>query len=148
MPAKDDLSNVYLYAVTNELGELILYAGLERLDPGGSSHVDIEINQQPISLNGDGTFNYDPNNQFGDLGPGESVTDTFTYTISDGHGSTATATVTITLVGRHEIFLPLITLRRKSCDVPATRSATIRKSFPAVSRKGAIARQNSRVPGG
>ena len=62
VPAKDDLSNVYLYATTdddndpNTVDDLILYAGLERLDPGGSSHVDIEINQEPISLNGDGTF--------------------------------------------------------------------------------------------
>ena len=56
VPAKDDLSNVYLYAITDEADDLILYAGLERLDPGGSSHVDIEINQQPISLNADGTF--------------------------------------------------------------------------------------------
>ena len=56
VPAKDDLSNVYLYAITDEADDLILYAGLERLDPGGSSHVDIEINQQPIGLNADGTF--------------------------------------------------------------------------------------------
>ncbi|HUV26092.1 MAG TPA: hypothetical protein VMW34_01885, partial [Anaerolineales bacterium] len=63
VPAKDDLSNVYLYATPYDdknpdtVDDLILYAGLERLDPGGSSHVDIEINQQPISLNADGTFN-------------------------------------------------------------------------------------------
>jgi hypothetical protein len=40
VPPKDDLSNVYLYATTNGEGELILYAGLERLDPGGESHID------------------------------------------------------------------------------------------------------------
>ena len=51
VPAKDDLSNVYLYATTDPVvGDLILYAGLERLDPGGDSHVDIEINQNPIDL--------------------------------------------------------------------------------------------------
>lgn len=61
VPAKDDLSNVYLYATTKDnpdpmVDDMILFAGLERIDPGGDSHVDIEINQQPISLNPDGTF--------------------------------------------------------------------------------------------
>jgi hypothetical protein len=50
VPPKDDLSNVYMYATPNAEGELILYAGLERLDPGGDSHIDIEINQDPIGL--------------------------------------------------------------------------------------------------
>jgi hypothetical protein len=50
VPAKDDLSNVYLYLASNEADELILYAGLERLDPSGDSHIDIEINQSLVDL--------------------------------------------------------------------------------------------------
>ena len=62
VPAKDDLSNVYLYAATKanpdpqKVDDLILYAGLERLDPGGDSHIDIEINQIPIGLDENGGF--------------------------------------------------------------------------------------------
>ena len=52
-----------------------------------------------ITNNGDGTFDYDPNNQFGYLEPGEYSTDTFIYTMTDGHGLLVTATVTITING-------------------------------------------------
>jgi hypothetical protein len=57
VPAKDDLSNVYLYgALDPETEDLILYAGIERIDPSGDSHIDLEINQVPVDTNGDGTF--------------------------------------------------------------------------------------------
>ena len=49
-----------------------------------------------LTMNSDGTFDYDPNGQFEDLNSGETNTDTFTYTVTDGTESrTATATVTI-----------------------------------------------------
>ncbi len=50
-----------------------------------------------LTLNGNGTFDYDPNGQFDTLGNGETDTDTFTYTISDGQGGTSSATVTVTV---------------------------------------------------
>ncbi|MCZ4254668.1 Ig-like domain-containing protein [Sulfitobacter sp. G21635-S1] len=37
-----------------------------------------------LTLNADGTFDYDPNGAFDALPDGESVTDTFTYTLTDG----------------------------------------------------------------
>ena len=37
-----------------------------------------------LTLNADGTFDYDPNGAFDALPAGESVTDTFTYTLTDG----------------------------------------------------------------
>jgi uncharacterized repeat protein (TIGR01451 family) len=52
-PAKDDLSNFYAYATLNEFDELILYAGVERLAPQGSSHIDFEFNQSLIGLDKD-----------------------------------------------------------------------------------------------
>ncbi len=52
-----------------------------------------------VTDNGDGTFTYDPNGQFDDLGVGETAQDTFTYTVSDGNGGTDTVTVTITITG-------------------------------------------------
>jgi hypothetical protein len=48
--SKSDLSNVYAFGARNANEDLILYFGLERIDPGGDSHLDIEINQQPITL--------------------------------------------------------------------------------------------------
>jgi VCBS repeat-containing protein len=63
-----------------------------------------------VSHNGDGTFHYDPNGQFGDLLHGQSASDSFSYTVSDGV-STATATVTITVTGGQDgfyIHLPLV----------------------------------------
>ena len=52
-----------------------------------------------LTLNGDGTFDYDPNGAFEGLAVGETGTDSFTYTVSDGNGGTDTATVTITIDG-------------------------------------------------
>lgn len=51
-----------------------------------------------VTLNADGTFNYDPNGKFNALKNGEHGTDSFTYTISDGQ-LTSTATVFITVNG-------------------------------------------------
>src|SRR5712691_4813133 len=51
VPAKDDITNAYSYAVTNPAnGHLIIYSGVEREDPSGDSHVDLEFFQKPISL--------------------------------------------------------------------------------------------------
>jgi len=52
--------------------------------------------------NGDGTFNYDPNGAFENLGLGETDTDSFVYTVSDGNGDSDTATVTVTINGVDE----------------------------------------------
>jgi hypothetical protein len=49
-PVKDDLSNVYAYAVKNTDGDLILYFGGERLSANGDSHIDFEFNQEEIAL--------------------------------------------------------------------------------------------------
>ena len=52
-----------------------------------------------LTLNVNGTFAYDPNDQFEFLAVGESETDSFTYEVSDGNGGTDTATVTVTIDG-------------------------------------------------
>jgi hypothetical protein len=54
VPAKDDLTNLYSYATLPTTGalanHLILYSGLERLDPNGDSHVDLEFFQDDVAL--------------------------------------------------------------------------------------------------
>ena len=54
-----------------------------------------------VTLNGDGSFSYDPTGSatLQAVPRGQTTTDTFTYRANDGHGATATATVTITAVG-------------------------------------------------
>ncbi|WP_417387873.1 Ig-like domain-containing protein, partial [Gimesia sp.] len=52
-----------------------------------------------VTINADGTYQYNPNGAFEDLAVTETISDTFTYTISDGNGGTDTATVTITIDG-------------------------------------------------
>ncbi len=55
-----------------------------------------------LTLNADGTFDYDPNGAFETLGVGENDTDSFTYTVSDGQGGSDTATVTVTINGAND----------------------------------------------
>jgi hypothetical protein len=51
VPAKDDLTNVYSYEkISPANNHLLLYAGVEREDPSGDSHVDIEYFQDKVSL--------------------------------------------------------------------------------------------------
>ena len=55
-----------------------------------------------LTLSGDGSFNYDPNNSFPSLSAGQSATDTFNYTASDGI-LTDDATVTVTITGVNDM---------------------------------------------
>lgn len=50
VPAKDDISNAYAYAVKDSIGHLIIYVGAERLAPNGDSHIDVEFFQNPVGL--------------------------------------------------------------------------------------------------
>lgn len=52
-----------------------------------------------LTLNSDGSYDYDPNGAFDDLNDGESAQDSFTYEIVDNHGAVSSATVNITIEG-------------------------------------------------
>ena len=52
-----------------------------------------------LTVNPDGTYDYDPNGQFESLAVGETASDSFTYQISDGNGGFDTATVNISIGG-------------------------------------------------
>ncbi len=49
VPAKDDLSNVYAYAILYE-GHLIIYVGFERITANGDSHIDLEFFKDNVRL--------------------------------------------------------------------------------------------------
>lgn len=77
---------------------------IDGLDFGISGFDATSARGATISLNSDGTINYDPstaNATIADLDNGESVEDTFTYTIQDGRGAVSTATVTVTVQGEN-----------------------------------------------
>ncbi|AFZ49599.1 Ig-like domain-containing protein [Dactylococcopsis salina] len=69
---------------------------------GEAGKVDTEITLDSgalLTLNADGSYEYDTNGAFEDLNDGETATDTFTYTVADGNGGTATAEIRITING-------------------------------------------------
>lgn len=59
-----------------------------------------------VTLNADGTYNYDSQSAFNYLNTGQSATDSFEYTISDGNGGFDTAIVTIAIDGISPITPP------------------------------------------
>ena len=52
-----------------------------------------------LTLNLDGTINYDPTGAFDSLAAGEIVVDTFTYTLEDERGGQSIGTVSVTVTG-------------------------------------------------
>ncbi len=55
-----------------------------------------------LTLNSDGSYDYDPNGAFEDIADGETATDSFSYVVSDGNGASDTATVTVTVNGEND----------------------------------------------
>lgn len=55
-----------------------------------------------VTLNSDGTFDYDPNGAFDSLATGAPASDSFTYRIGDGEGGFDTATVNIAITGQND----------------------------------------------
>ena len=72
-----------------------------------------------LTVNGDGSFDYDPNGQFESLGSGDSTVDSFDYTISDGQ-ATDSATVTVTINGVDDPPLAMDDTATVNEDGPAT----------------------------
>jgi len=110
--AQDDGFEVYQYSVLS--GDLTADNGNgEDSDVDASDTLSVTlVNGSPanvgsqivlasgalLTVNADGTFEYDDNDVFG-LAPNESIEDSFTYTIDDGNGGTSTATVVVTVNG-------------------------------------------------
>ena len=70
-----------------------------------------------VTINSDGDYTYDPNEQFDSLRSGDEGIDTFTYTITDGEGGTDLATVTILMPGMNNI--PSSSPSDEPSDVPS-----------------------------
>jgi len=76
-------------------------------DGDALSVVSASASNGTVVINGDGTLNYTPRNQF-------SGTDTITYRISDGRGGTSTATVEISVTAVNEAPVPVGSLPSQS----------------------------------
>jgi hypothetical protein len=48
--ADGDLGNGYVYAMRDGLGDLVLYAGIERLESASDTHVEFEFNQAVVQV--------------------------------------------------------------------------------------------------
>lgn len=84
-----------------------------------------------VTVNGDGTFNYNPNGAFEDLDDGETDTDTFTYTVSDGNGGADNAEVTITINGETDNLPPeLISNPEQNINENETEVFTVEVDAP------------------
>ncbi|SDG40205.1 calcium-binding protein, partial [Roseospirillum parvum] len=55
-----------------------------------------------VTVNADGSFTFEPGDDFQDLGVGETREVSFTYQVSDGHGGSDTASATITVTGAND----------------------------------------------
>src|SRR3954463_3049995 len=113
MPAPDAINDNY--SVTE--GELLLGPASGFLsndtDPDGDPLSITRINGLPLSfgtpitlassaqltINSDGSFQYNQNGNFTHLAAGQTANEIFTYGISDGRGGTDTAAVCFTIVG-------------------------------------------------
>ncbi|MEL6107425.1 MAG: VCBS domain-containing protein [Planctomycetota bacterium] len=55
-----------------------------------------------VTVNADGSYEYDPNGAFESLAASEFDTDSFEYTLIDARGLTSSSTVTVTITGENE----------------------------------------------
>jgi len=76
-----------------------------------------------VTLNDDGTIEYDPAGAFNGLGADATAQDVFSYTIDDGHGGTATATVVVTIYGENDDPIAFDDMGEVGEDAPVTIAA-------------------------
>jgi VCBS repeat-containing protein len=72
-------------------------------DPG---NVGISVdggNGGSFTLNADGSYSFDPEDDFQDLAEGETADTTINYTISDGEGGTSSSSLTVTVNGVNDL---------------------------------------------
>lgn len=87
---EDGAAQVFAYGATDVDGDHLEYTVLNQ--PAEGLVVD----------NGDGTFSFDPVEDFQDLGDGETRSVSFSFTASDGNGGTDTGTATIVVTGTND----------------------------------------------
>ena len=111
---EDNILGVNLDVLANDPGSASLYSVWQPIaEPAGttpatSGQLPIETSATlpsgaVITINGDGTINYNAGNAFQHLGEGDTATDTFSYTVRMANGALSTATVTLTIQGVNDV---------------------------------------------
>src|SRR5262249_25872324 len=88
---------------TDADGDALTVVGVQ-----GAGHVGSAVQLASgaiVTVNSDGSYQYDPHHAFDSLAAGQHATDSFTYKISDGHGGFDTGTATITVNGVNDVIL-------------------------------------------
>jgi VCBS repeat-containing protein len=83
----------------------VIHAGDRDIPTGGATVAG--SNGGTFTILPDGTYTFNPAQDFQSLAAGETRTTTITYTISDGEGGTSTATLEVTVTGTNDV--PVIT---------------------------------------
>jgi large repetitive protein len=101
------VSNVALSATEDGPAVLAGFAGGDRDSDDNTGSLTYNVTQPSegtVINHGDGTFSFDPGDDFQDLGEGVTRQVTFTYTATDRHGLVSDpATVTVTVTGTNDI---------------------------------------------
>ncbi len=111
-----------------------------------------------VTVNGDGSFSYDPAGAAAlqALGVGESLNDTFNYTVSDGNGGTDTGAVTIQVTGVNDAPVAqddsantpqntAVTINVRSNDADPDTNDTLTITAVTQGGKGSVAHNGSTV---
>nr|WP_244954644.1 Ig-like domain-containing protein [Rhodothalassium salexigens] len=89
-------------------------------DPGDLSFALVdEPAEGSVSVDPDGTFRFDPGNDFQDLAEGETRDVSFTYKVTDEQGATSTASVTVTVTGTADAPAAIFTTGDDTVDLTA-----------------------------
>ena len=107
---EDTIAGTNLAVLANDPGSANLYsvwqptAEAAGTTPATSSQLPIETSATLpsgaiITMNEDGTVNYNAGDVFQHLGEGDTATDTFSYTVRMANGALSTASVTVTIQG-------------------------------------------------
>jgi VCBS repeat-containing protein len=101
------VSNISLAATEDGPAVVAGFIGGDRDSDDNTASLTYEVTQPDkgsVINNGDGTFSFDPGDDFQDLAAGDTRQVTFTYTATDRHGLVSDpATVTVTVTGTNDV---------------------------------------------
>ncbi|WP_114953922.1 Ig-like domain-containing protein [Sphingosinicella terrae] len=102
-----------------------------------------------FTLNSDGSYDFDPNGQFGDLAVGETRTTSITYTVSDAEGGTDTATLEVTVTGTNDGPVAVGTLPgQANADSDAVAEVDVSAAFADLDASDALTYSAAGLPAG
>jgi VCBS repeat-containing protein len=102
--------NGQLFAIDGD-GDVLSFSLLEGPDEGS------------VVVNADGSFSFDPGDDFQDLGLGESRTVSFTYQVDDGRGGVSEERISVVVAGTNDA--PILTVASKIESTTSLDASTL-----------------------